>query len=240
MSTSFAFKPIITDGLVFVLDAANKNSFISGNTTCYDLSGNNYNGTISSGVTYNSNNGGFFTFNGTNGNISFGTNTPKLYPRTDNYTWCGWLKFDSLSGARQIWYGNAGGGNDGVGILLDKTGSTNRIFIEILGTLNGRQFKYITTNSYLNTWNYWCFVLDATTFTRTIYVNGIELASDVILNWGNLRQEPSAGVNGIYIGGYNGIQWFYDGSISNIMVYNKALSSNEVKQNYNALKFRHQ
>jgi len=240
MSTSFAFKPIITDGLVFVLDAANKNSFISGNTTCYDLSGNNYNGTISSGVTYNSNNGGFFTFNGTGGYINFGTTTPKLYPSTNSYTWCGWLNFGSTLAGRQIWYGNAGGGNDGVGILLDKSGVNNRIFIEVFGTLGGRQLKYITVNSYLNTWNYWTFVLDATTFTITIYLNGVEIASDVILNWGIIRQEPSGGVNNISVGSYNNTTSFYDGSISNIMVYNKTLSSNEVKQNYNALKFRHQ
>jgi hypothetical protein len=239
MSTSFGFKPLIIDGLVFNIDAANSKSFVSGNTTWNDLSGNNYNGIISSGVTYNSNNGGIFQFNGAGGYVSFGITTPNLYPRTNSYTWCGWLNFGSTLVGRQIWYGNAGGGNDGIGILLDKSGVNNRIFIEIFGTLNGRQFKYITVNSYLNTWNYWSFALDATTFTRTIYANGVQLASDVILDWGNLRQEPSAGFNTLSVGSYNNTTSYYDGSISNIMVYNKALSSNEILQNYNALKGRY-
>jgi hypothetical protein len=32
--------------------------------------------------------------------------------------------------------------------------------------------------------------------------------------------------------------WYYDGRISNIQIYNKALSAQEVQQNYNALKSR--
>lgn len=40
---------IVTDGLVFNLDAANRKSYPGSGTTWYDLSGNNNNGTITGG-----------------------------------------------------------------------------------------------------------------------------------------------------------------------------------------------
>ncbi len=238
MSTSVAFKPIVTDSLVYILDAANKNSFISGNTTSYDLSGNNYNGSLIGGVLYDQNNAGSFKFDGVDEYISLGLTTPKLYPRTNSYTWCGWLKFSGASSNRQIWYGNSGGGSDGFSLILNQSGGINRIQVEVFGTTGGRQQKNIAVTNYLNTWNYWTIVLDVTTYTLKVYVNNILISNDVLSNWGDIRQEPSGGLNELYIGCYNGTLWFYNGYISNIMVYNKALSESEISQNYNALKYR--
>ena len=44
---------IVTNGLVLYLDAANYQSYVSGSTTWYDLSGNNNNTTGTSNTTYN-------------------------------------------------------------------------------------------------------------------------------------------------------------------------------------------
>ncbi len=230
---------IITDGLAYLVDAANPRSFINGNSTWTDISGNGYNGTLNGGVTYDSNNSGSLKFDGTDEFISLGTATPKLYAGTNSYTWSSWLKFGSnTTSNRQVWYGNSGGGNDGFSFIMNPTASVNRIQVEIFGTTGGRQQRIFTVTSYLNTWNFWTVVLDATTYTRTVYVNNVILASEVISNWGDLRQEPSAGFNGLYIGCYNGTTWFYDGFIGNILVYNKALSTSEVLQNYNATRAR--
>ena len=37
---------IVTNGLVLALDAADRNSYVSGSTTWFDLSGNSNNGTL--------------------------------------------------------------------------------------------------------------------------------------------------------------------------------------------------
>ena len=54
------FKPIVTDGMVLNLDAANRRSFVSGSTSWYDLSGRGNTGTLNNmGSTgYTSSNGG--------------------------------------------------------------------------------------------------------------------------------------------------------------------------------------
>ena len=55
---------IVTNGLVLYLDAANYQSYVSGSTTWYDLSGNNNSGSLINGPTYNSGNAGSIVFDG--------------------------------------------------------------------------------------------------------------------------------------------------------------------------------
>lgn len=60
MGTQFANGKIVTDGLVLALDAADRNSYISGSSVWNDVSGNNKNFVFdASGMTYNSN--GYFS-----------------------------------------------------------------------------------------------------------------------------------------------------------------------------------
>ncbi len=55
---------LVTSGLVLCLDAANKLSYPGSGTSWYDLSGNNYNGTLTNGPTFNNGNGGSIVFDG--------------------------------------------------------------------------------------------------------------------------------------------------------------------------------
>ena len=67
------FKPIVTDGLVLNLDAANRRSFVSGSTVWYDLSGRGNTGTLNGGAGFNSANGGSITFDGIDEYVSLPT-----------------------------------------------------------------------------------------------------------------------------------------------------------------------
>ena len=58
MSTVKGGGNIVTDGLVFYVDAANPRSFISGSTKWGDLSKNQNVGYLTNGPTYNNSNGG--------------------------------------------------------------------------------------------------------------------------------------------------------------------------------------
>jgi hypothetical protein len=49
------FIPAVTDGLIFSVDAYNTKSYVSGDTTAYDLTINGYNGTLTNGVPFDVN-----------------------------------------------------------------------------------------------------------------------------------------------------------------------------------------
>ena len=72
---------VVTDGLVLALDASDRNSYISGSSTWFDLTTNQYTASLINGPAFNSQNGGSIFFDGTNdyadlnsNNIIAGTN----------------------------------------------------------------------------------------------------------------------------------------------------------------------
>jgi hypothetical protein len=87
------FKPIVTDGMVLNLDAANRKSFVSGSTSWYDLSGGGNNGTLTNGPAYNSANGGSIVFDGID-DICSVVDTPFRFGNT--FTISVWFYWDIL------------------------------------------------------------------------------------------------------------------------------------------------
>ena len=66
---SYKYGPsIVTDGLVFYVDAANENSYPGSGTDWADLSGD-ATATLTNGPTYSSNNGGYIDFDGSNDHV---------------------------------------------------------------------------------------------------------------------------------------------------------------------------
>ena len=63
----------ITSNLILHLDAGNTSSYPGTGTTWTDLSGNGYNGTLTNGPTYDSNNQGSIVTDGSNDFILIGT-----------------------------------------------------------------------------------------------------------------------------------------------------------------------
>ena len=97
MATYYSPK-IVTDGLVLALDAANRKSYNSGSTTWYDLSGNNNNGTLYNGPTFNSANSGSIVFDGVDDYSTSFISSPG-----SNFTISFWFNVISFgSGERQI------------------------------------------------------------------------------------------------------------------------------------------
>lgn len=163
MGTSFAFKPIITNGLVLNLDAANRISFVSGNTSWYDLSGNGNNGTLNGTITFNSNNAGSLSFDGTSGYVLMNNK-----PSSTQFSITSWVNIDtSNSGYRTIYADNVNGV-----FLLDKVINYKNIFTGTT-TLNTDQWYFIsltydgaTMKSYIDS------VLDKTTSVSTTLPTG--------------------------------------------------------------------
>lgn len=73
--------PMVTEGLIMYLDAANPYSYSGSGTTWTDLSGQGNNGTLVNGPTFSTENYGAITFDGLNDGVYTGTtgmNTPGL------------------------------------------------------------------------------------------------------------------------------------------------------------------
>ena len=60
---------IVTDGLVLCLDAANTKSYPGSGTTWTDISGKGYDGTLTNGPTFSSDNLGCIVFDGSNDRV---------------------------------------------------------------------------------------------------------------------------------------------------------------------------
>ena len=89
---------LITQGLVFQVDAGNSASYAGSGTTWNDLSGSNQ-GTLTNGPLFSAGNGGSIVFDGIDDVISFGN---ILNMGLASWTISCWVKFDGGSGLMGI------------------------------------------------------------------------------------------------------------------------------------------
>ena len=210
--------PIVTDGLVFAVDAANYESYPGSGTTWTDLAGNN-NGTLTNGPTFDSGDGGSIVFDGSNDYATAGYQMPSQ-SSTTTFSWNLWIYLPSGNGANDVIFGN-------------RYGPANLQFIKITPTNweyynNGAEtISYsIPTNQWVNL----CVVKDQG--THYYYSN----ASQV----GTRSSNKSIVANPVFMGAdaYSGIKEPSSVQFASAAIYDRALSSTEALQNYNALKSR--
>jgi len=221
---------LIQDGLVLSLDASDRNSYVSGSTTWFDLAGTN-NGTLTNGPTFNTGSLGNIILDGTDDYIQTNLN---LNFTSSDFTLNSWVypEFDSATYGRPIITKNGNGGCSTYDFALEYGRQTNKFqFIMDGGTANpglytttfpkNAWYNVVATRQFLGGTNYKC----------SIYVNG------------NLNST----VTGNFTGGYGTsttIGKFIDcapvdtwlGKIAAVDIYNRALSADEIQQNYNAQK----
>lgn len=241
---------IVTDGLVLNLDAGNINSYpgLSGNgNTWFDLSGNNNNGTLINGVGYNSTNGGSLVFDGVNDYVTINdTNSLDLTELTISL----WFnRGDILAlapGDQQNLFvkGNTNAAADGDNV---------NYAIKLLGPTGGGQYQWTNPSSgggvfsppaqvlFANQW-YNLVIIHVSTNTPVAYLNGVEQT-----NWtmtGGSASNPLVANSwratiigdGERLSGQ--LNASFNGRMSLVKVYNRALTQQEVQQNFNATKGR--
>jgi len=218
---------IVTDGLVFCLDAANKRSYPGSGTTWYDKVGGN-DGTLTNGPTFSSDNGGGIEFDGTNDWITMSSSASDSYSDLTASTWV-YPEFSSRTYGRTIVAYTLSCDNQRFALEYGRT--ANRF-----DCLCGNKLVYSGALSNYN----WYNVVSTSTYngsiyTHTLYING------QFSNSGTSTQAPGGGK--FYIGWYancsplNNSTWL--GKISTVSIYNRALSAQEVLQNYEATKGRY-
>jgi len=203
-------------------------------STWSDLSGNNNSGSLINGLTYSSASNGSFTFNGTNQYVITSDVTSSYYV-SSNFTISTWVNVSSTNtGFRGIF----GCFDDNTPSSLTYTGysfwipSGQSKFNFVTG--GGGVFVFIPADSDYQT-DIW-YNLTGTNIggISYFYVNGI-------LQSTTSNQTISPPQHPVKIGRcYKNVNnFYYSGKIANGTIYTKALSAQEVLQNYNAQKSRY-
>ena len=155
---------IITNGLVLALDAADRNSYVSGSTTWTDLSGNGRNATLTNGPTFNSENGGCIVFDGVD---DYALSSLSVNSITNVTIQC-WVNISSTS--KKGAFIKVGGGVNGyaIGVGLSTYEDLGNDIIVLFPGI-----RWIDTNvTYGTGWKMATLVIGATS-GPTIYVNGV-------------------------------------------------------------------
>ena len=228
---------IVTDGLVLHLDAANSKSYPGSGNTWFDLSGNNNHVTLINSPLYSSSNGGAFIFDGINDYAECnrpsqitngGQITIILSAKWTTKNWTGNFNTDLQA---IIDNNHSGSPSPGVGFVIqDRPDLTNRpLTTGFRPASNGVRSTYTVGN------NSWCHI--ATTYNANIcnmYINNIFNAT-VNETGGLVSVQPL-----ISIGRWQrGPSRYFTGSIGLILLYSRALSINEIDQNFISIKGRY-
>jgi hypothetical protein len=223
MLSRFVGENIVTNGLVFYVDAGYPTSYPTSGLTWYDVSGYNNNGTLTNGPTYS---GTSIVFDGTDDYVNFGNkNNLGSEPFTIN-----------------TWFNHIPDG-DYQGVITKGTGSGIGIGYRILVTPNGKAYFDVSDNVTSNTFisntgvgsNTWVNVVLVRESSNTFkgYINGV-LDKTETKTVGSCTTSYDLRIGGQF----DASQYAFKGSISIASIYNRALSASEVLQNYNAQKGR--
>jgi hypothetical protein len=220
---AFGGPDIITDGLIFAIDAGSERSYPGSGTTATDLAGTNTVALVN-GVSYNPNQGGKWGFDGIDDQIVLNSGTALV---VNDFTITQWIQFPASTSKMSI-----GGGNHSTTPVQEYRG-----YIwyrspqgEIRVTVNnetGAIFN-VASSVYCNKWSQ--ITATRSSGTYKLYVDGVQV--DIT---------RTGSTNDFYI---RTIGWSYSnnyafaGSISNTLIYNTALTAAQVTQNYNAQKNR--
>ena len=231
----------VTDGLILALDAGNTKSYPGSGTTWSDLSGQSNNGTLVNGPTYSSADGGSIVFDGSNDYVDFGSNGASAVNGLSEVTVQIWYKSDSVGNNRGLIFGGTSNTHDnGIAVRFDSAGGsgggTNVIKAGFgLHGSGGSNVNFIESSSNIQStdWTFITVVCDLGTSIK-LYKNAVE---DTPTASSSSGQSSISNCDGLVVG-YGKDQDEWDGKVSNVKIYNKALTASEIQQNYNALKGR--
>jgi len=218
--------PIITNGLVFNVDAANVSSYSGTGNVWNDLSGSNnikfyssssYN--VNANPTFDSDGGGSLVTTGIFGKSINNSGISGSVARSME----AWVKFNSVAGNAVI---SIGGSVISSNTLYELMAYSNNVIEHYWGN-----FTQSSTVLATNTWYHIVILYDGTT-NHYIYINGVQVgfSATPTLNTSNTP---------IYIGPAVTTTWgAFNGKIAALRIYNRALTSSDVTTNFNALKTR--
>jgi hypothetical protein len=238
------YPSIVTNGLVLNVDAGFTPSYPTSGFTWYDISGSGNTGTLINGPTYSSANGGSIVFDGVDDRVNCGnqSNTQSF----STITLSTWVNFNGLdytgnTGVLSSFIGkgvpDTAPGVPSAGFWLTYDNRNNRstftytCFGNISGGFGGGGNGFSNkTYTFMN--GSWYNIVATVNGTPqgTLFINGIQQGSSVSFSGLNLSNTA----NNLYLGSVDyGLP--LKGRMSTSQIYNRALSTSEVLQNYQAM-----
>ena len=216
---------IITDGLLFAVDAGSERSYPGSGTTATSLISSNT-GTLTNGVGFGSGNGGHWEFDGVDDGIKFISELD--LSGYSSVTYSGWIKGLGVTSLDRWFSGTSG--------------STSFHYPDLTVSAAGLLSYYFT--GLTSAWTSTGISISGTEYNHVVFTftnsGGVELyvnGSSVYTASLNSLTFPSA--SNIMIGNrydLNGEALL--GDIAAVRIYSRALTASEVLQNYNAQKNR--
>jgi hypothetical protein len=219
---AFSYSPkIVTEGLVLYLDAGNQLSYPGSGTTWNDLSRSQLSGSLVNGPTYNSANLGSIVFDGVDDYV---TSNVSSNIQDNIGTCCCWVKTSTP-------------GSSFRGIIVKQQGWGLFVLDGVFATYDWGNPNTRSTGINIATgmWNYVAMSFTDISGTpsnnASLYLNG-----SLVLITTIQKSSPTATIT--LASGSPGGSQFLNGNIAAAQLYNRALSAQEVLQNYNATKTR--
>lgn len=216
---AFGNGPVITtNGLGWVIDAADRNSYPGSGTTWIDLVFQDDNITLTNGPTFSSDNGGVIVFDGVD---DFGNTTDIPTPFVTVSTWV----YKTSTSANQ-------------GIItrnnnfwaISQLSNTLNVLIQTIGSYQDTAYT-IPLNQWTNI--VYTYAGTGVSGSQVVYINGTSIFTAA--GSGSMSTQRVRG-NPVVVGGTSVGYW--GGRIAQAQIYDRALSASEVLKNYNAQKSR--
>ena len=212
---------IVRSGLALHLDAANVKSYPGSGTAWNDLSGNASNGTLTNGPTFDSANKGGIILDGVNDYVSISckTNTIRAYNSTTQFV----IKLPTYAGGQR----NILSYRSISSLYIGKSSGGIFCYYNPLSPSPGYTVGSIADNTTVHV----AVTCDAVNNLLSTYINGTLAGSAERTGWNSAYNSTMT------IGGSD-IEYMV-GTFFSFSHYNRVLSSDEIKQNFEALRGRY-
>ena len=211
---------IVTTNLQLCLDAANPRSYPGTGTAWRDVSSAGNNGTLVNGPVYSSSNRGTITFDGVDDYCSTSA-TVEAATNSNLQTISGWLIGNGAL------FGSNAGGIGQFHLRVSLSGTTLTYNVSYYGGAGGEtnDTATVTPNSVNN-----IVIVKTAAEKYDVYFNTVKVMNQVTKK-ATVSTSFYPGL--YYTGQYNA------GTVSNYLIYNRTLSSDEITQNFNAYRGRY-
>jgi hypothetical protein len=243
----FGSPPIVTSGLVLNLDAGNTKSYPKSGTVWRDLSGNNNSGSLVNGPTYNNQNGGSIVFDGVDDSVDLDIRSILNFERTDPISICSVVRCTNTNAVSNNIIGNSLGTTPPYKgwyftIFYRASLKSTAVTFTLVNKGDAEPLNYleVATPEFSISQNIIYHVAvsyngNSSSTGVNLYINAVPqtkvVSKDTLTNTIAISNKTTVGNR------TGGGAPFY-GNIYNTLVYNRALSAQEILQNYNALKSR--
>lgn len=215
---------IVKEGLVLCLDAGNRKSYPGSGTVWTDLSGNEKHATLVNSPAYNTINSGNFSLDGANDHI----NIAHYFFPLNAFTYDIWIK-PSLNDTLKIFWMSE--------MQIFFNTSSKSIYTRWYNNdTTARDYQQSFTQNYNSLWTNICWTIGS--LIDIVYINGKSVAP----NRNTTIQSPIiTGFNGLLSGifiGRDEQEIYLPFGVASVKIYNRALSTSEILQNFNATRGR--